>query len=649
MLRIFVAQFFVLLMASVEAQQSYGLDTVTVATSLVPLRASETGHNISIIDREQIDALPYRSWDELLQSIPGLEVQSRNAFGAQADILLRGSTFTQVLLLVDGMRLNDPLTGHFNGNIPVPISEVERIEVLRGPAAAMYGPDAVGGVVHFITKNWENPYNRGTEATGNLNLGQQGLFAANQGVLVSKQNWAVGAGFDFAKSRGELIPERAIDGQRTLESYRNYFDVKTLSLSAAVRPREKVEINFKSAYDARDFSARYFYTNSPFDQSTEVTQSWWNQARLKFVGKRSVTELNIALRNNRDEFIFNPAFPSTNRHRTKFSQYQVSHLVRLNSDLMLRVGGQIDRRDIESNDRGNHQDDHLGVYVTTAWQPTRRFNLTVNGRLDNDQNYGWEFTPQLNASIKLRSVLLRGVVGRTIRAADFTERYVSNNLSNLTPGRSLGNPDLMAERAWSEEIGVEFNVGEFWSFKSTFFARQSKDLIDYVSTLSNDIENNANLEIDERYFFAQNIASVKTRGIEFEAWHQQRFGRRNKVQVGLGYTYLDTRDLDNIVSVYLANHARHLLNWNYSVVLDRWQIALTGLFKSRAPRFSEGILADLKPNIMILDGRLKYKLFDKLAIQFQVNNILNEEYSNILGAPMPRRWGMLGVNWDLAH
>ena len=85
---------------------------------------------------------------------PGVEVQSRGGFGVQGDIVMRGSTFTQVLILVNGMRLNDPLTGHFNSYIPVSMADIERIEILRGAASAMYGPDAVGGVINIISKTF---------------------------------------------------------------------------------------------------------------------------------------------------------------------------------------------------------------------------------------------------------------------------------------------------------------------------------------------------------------------------------------------------------------------------------------------------------------------------------------------------------------
>jgi len=108
------------------------IDTIHVQASNIPLKISETGRNITVITAEQITANPSSSIDELLSTIGGVEVQSRGSFGSQADVLMRGSTYAQVLILLDGMKLNDPLTGHFNGYIPVIPEEIERIEILRG-------------------------------------------------------------------------------------------------------------------------------------------------------------------------------------------------------------------------------------------------------------------------------------------------------------------------------------------------------------------------------------------------------------------------------------------------------------------------------------------------------------------------------------
>jgi iron complex outermembrane receptor protein len=134
--------------------QDISLDPVTVTSSMIEKRASETGRNIAVIKGDYFKNLPVNSVDDLLRYVPGVEIQARGSMGSQSDIVLRGGTFQQVLVVVDGLRLNDPNTGHFSSYIPIVPSEIERIEVLKGASSAIYGSEAVGGVIHVITKTF---------------------------------------------------------------------------------------------------------------------------------------------------------------------------------------------------------------------------------------------------------------------------------------------------------------------------------------------------------------------------------------------------------------------------------------------------------------------------------------------------------------
>ena len=91
------------------------------------------------INGAAFSALPVQSVDDLLRYLPGIEVQQRGPQGAQADITIRGGTFQQVLVIIDGMKLNDPLTGHFNLYIPIHPADIERVEILKGAASAVWG------------------------------------------------------------------------------------------------------------------------------------------------------------------------------------------------------------------------------------------------------------------------------------------------------------------------------------------------------------------------------------------------------------------------------------------------------------------------------------------------------------------------------
>ena len=152
---------------STPADSTRALDEVTVYATRLDQVAGQTGRYVTVVPGRALSQYPVASLDDLLRLLPAIEMQSRGNFGTQADITLRGSTFNQVLILLDGMRLNDPLTGHFAGYLPITPAEIEQIEVVRGPGAALYGPDAVGGFINIVTKTFAATHRPdGTELAG---------------------------------------------------------------------------------------------------------------------------------------------------------------------------------------------------------------------------------------------------------------------------------------------------------------------------------------------------------------------------------------------------------------------------------------------------------------------------------------------------
>ena len=627
--------------------QTVDIDTATVVTTRLAQTLDKTGRNISILPGADLRASAYTSLDDLLQYFPGIEVQTRNAFGAQGDISMRGSTFTQVLVLVNGMRLNDPLTGHFNGYIPVSPGEIDRVEVLRGAASALYGADAVGGVINVITKQFAGNLTGATQLEGQINYGQHRLVNAQNGFYHQGEQFYMSGGFQMNQSEGERIEARTVGGTE-LEAYNNYFNLKTVGLGVGYKFSNNWQIHARSGYDDRDFAARYFYTTSTFDKSTETTQNWFNQVRLSKLGDRSQTDVQVAHRFGTDVFVFSPDFPSTNTHSTQFLNFNVNHRQYFSDALSVNLGIQADRRSVESTDRGDHQDNHFGVYATAAWQASNAFNLNASLRLDNDDNYGTELTPQLSLSYRATPQLtLRAAAGRSIRAADYTERFVSFKLQNLTPGRSLGNPNLLAESAWSEELGADYKVSDNWLLRATAFFRQSDNLIDYVQTNQLDIPEANNLQDSANYFFATNITSVQTRGLELESWWSQPIGSTGKLRWSLGYTYLDTSNEADVISVYISSHARHLINTNLIYENGPVQLALSSLHKRRDARSTAGINAELRPNYTVFNLRAGYEVAEGFGLNLQIHNLFDVEYSDILGAPLPGRWVMAGLRYDI--
>jgi iron complex outermembrane receptor protein len=539
------------------------------------------------------------------------------------------------------MRVNDPLTGHFNSYIPVSVVEIDRIEVYRGPASTVYGADAVGGVVNIITRNFlsgeaEDLLEGRVEAW----YGQHELIRSNTGFNMKKGIWKLGAGFSYNVSAGHPLAS---------DSLRGDFRLGTVSLSLAVDLSENFQLAVRSAYDNRLFNAQYFYTNSPWDLSREQVKRWWNQFQLRWqLGPSNSLTLQAAYVSTRDSFLFNLAFPA-NLHETRYQQYQANHIYRAVSGLRIASGVQVDHRGIASNDRGDRTHWRTGVYTTMSY--TLPVELSVSGglRLDYDEIYGIEPMPQVNLAYTAGEWIFRGSAGRTIRSPDFTERFISTGLEGpLAPGRNLGNPLLVAERAWSLDAGFDHGTGRDIKLGLTGFYRFSRDLIDYIITPAEDIPGSDNLVPGEEYFFAQNIGLMNTWGLESWLSGQHFLQKKTAIEWGLSYQGLLSCSDSSMVSKYLSAHARNLIQGRLGFRTGMFSLQLHTLYKNRDAEVAREINQALTTDYMVWNLKADVYLFKRsLALSVQVNNLFNLHYSDILGAYMPGRWIMGGITWNI--
>ena len=634
---------FLSLVIKPSAQQSFSLDTLLVQTTRIPLKASETGKSISILTKEQIQQLPATTFYELLQTICGVEIQSRGGFGVQGDIVMRGSTFSQVLVLIDGMKINDPLTGHFNCYVPISNMEIERIEILKGAGASMYGPDAVGGVINIITKGFDSLKN-GTTSSGSISYGDNNLVSSTASVFHKSNKFYVGLGASINQSLGDSILPVAVNDSTTLEGYRNYFDIKNISLSAGFKINNLWELKVRSSILSSDFNARYFYTSYLSDKSTEITSNWFNRVQLqRKTSTGSLLDINASYKRSSDEFLYTPT-SDPNIHTMEYLNFTVNNSNEINEKLIFKSGIQADLRKIESNDRGNHCDYHFGAYLMGVYK-SNNLVLTAIAREDYVENYGFEFCPQINAAYNLPNLTLRASAGRSIRAADYTERY-NNNISLKTYIR-LGNPNLIAERGWSEEIGINYSLSKNALFKATIFSRQSSNIIDYILTNESDIDSDIGVLVPgANYTFAKNIKDVNVNGFELELNSKFLISENSTLNCQMGYTFTDITN--DTLGIYLSSFAKHLLNAQLIFNYNSFQFSISGLYKERTAQAAESISSDLESSYGLLNARVGYSLMDnKLSLNLQILNLLDKEYQNILGAKMPGRWLMGGISWRL--
>ena len=334
-------------------EEESGLDPVTITTSLTNEKTSKTGRNLFVIKGEKFAELPVHSIDDLLRFLPGIEMQARGPMGSQSDIVIRGGTFQQVLVILDGMRINDPNTGHFSSYIPIAPVEIDRIEILKGASSAVYRSEAVGGVVHIITKsfsarNGDKKSNFITQVTG----GEYDFFSVNAGGTYSNGKTTLSAGILSNNTSGQL--QRGTRGS----AYNH-----TASFSLGHHFNEKWQLKMRYAIDSRKFSAQNFYTTFVSDTANEQIMSFWNQFGIVYNGKKDRISLNVGYKDLDDTYKFNSASPA-NQSNSRLLQALLTEEWRVQPKTTIVSGLQFISKRISSNDRGNHRVDQAAFFCS---------------------------------------------------------------------------------------------------------------------------------------------------------------------------------------------------------------------------------------------------------------------------------------------
>jgi len=429
------------------------LDTLQVQVgSRASSRLPVLTRSVQILDKGEIRALPVRTVSGLLEWATGVEVQSRSP--AQSDLSIRGAGFEQVVVLVNGVRMSDPQTGHFDLNLTVPLDQVERIEILRGPASALYGADAVGGVVNVVTREGASPW-QGRAETGSWGSARVSGSGGMEGIL----GFSLQGGGEVSRSHG----------------HRQGTDYETLLLHlVGGRALGEGRLSGELGLSRRDFGAQDFYAPFP---SFEKTRSYTTSLRWASGGESRVgLEAGMSYRRHQDEFILLRQDPDYYRNRHTSSQVGGDLLARISArpGLNLVLGGELFGDILRSNSLGDRTEERGALFGEAVLDGDGIWVVSLGLREDWHQGFGTFLSPSLSGSHRFgESLRLRLAAGRSFRAPTFTERYYQDPVNQ-------GRADLAPERAWSGEMGADFFGRSGIQFSATLFAREAVDLIDWA-------------------------------------------------------------------------------------------------------------------------------------------------------------------------
>lgn len=586
--------------AAAAQQPEVALDTLEVrvgsrASAALPVATRA----VEVVTAEQLRSAPVNTVADALAWALGADVTPRSP--AQADLALRGSSFEQTLVLVDGVRMSDSQSGHFDLNLAVPLEQVERIEILRGAASALYGADAMGGVVNVVTRR------RGPALQARA---QGGSFGSGTVALAGR-----------AGREGSLLADFAAEAARS-DGHREGTDHRSLQLrAAAAAPLAGRTLRADLAYAGRDFGADGFYGPYPSYEETRVataSAAWQADAFA-----RTSLEPRLSARRHDDDYVLVRDDPA--RYRNRHTSWQAGgELVgrhAFTNAVRAAAGAEVYRDLLESSSLGERDETRAAGFAEVAGGSVGEATLTAGARADWHSAYGAFLSPSLAGawwpSSRLR---LRASVGRAFRAPTWTERYYDSPAN-------LGNPDLDPERAWSAEAGADWTPAPGIRLALGGWTRRTEALIDWARPAG---------APESEPWRTRNVRDATFRGLEAEAAAEAGGIRWTARGAALSVRSEDAEG-------YVSKYALRPLVETASLSAERGLPA--GLGVALRARRERRLGEDAH---LLAETRLRWD-GTQAGLFLDVRNLFDEEHADIVGQPAPGRSVSLGVRWGVAR
>lgn len=611
------------------------LSEVSVTANLQGVDLKKTGRNVTVITAKQIQEAPVKSLDGILQYALNVDVRSRSPLGGQADISIRGGHYDQTLILVDGIKMNDPQTGHHSLNLPVPFSSIERIEVLQGGASRVFGPSAFSGVIHIITKK-EQPTSLQVQAVA----GQYGLRQLQGTGHLQTQNQTSLFALEGITQDG-YMPNTAFDkwsafAQTTLFTQNHRFTLQGGAMGNKFEAANFYHPMFNRQYE--EVASRYFTGKWVWD----VTPAF--QSQLSFM-QRTHTDMY-----DFDAYRFtNPS--AVNYHETEVSELDwkgkwrwnagvttIGAAYRVESVLSNRLGearepipvpGHFQQVYSKGLQRDNYSFflEHLKTW--DKWTVVGGTLFNVNSQFENAFYPGIDISYRWNERLNIYSS-----VNRSLRLPTFTELYLNTSTVKA-------DPLLKPEAATSMEIGAKWNTPQFSLITSVFY-KKTTNAIDKVKRPELPVPT------------MENIDDINLGGFEMAAtWKLTEVLSSDSkwlpiVQMNYAYIFADRKE-EGFQSFYTLNFLRNKASLGLtSQILPKWTVSAWFTWKDRMGSYQWNAASAPIPyeDVHLVDIRMQY-MHKNTRLFADITNVLNQIYQEHGFVLQPGRWATLGVQWTI--
>ncbi len=656
----FILSAILLLSSSLYAQNEP--DTLNANLCIVEISANrggstfkEAARKVTVITRAEIEQAPVQTINELLEYVANVDVRQRGQNGVQADLSLRGASFEQTLILLNGIKMTDPQTGHHSLNLPIALMDIERIEVLHGGASRVYGPNAFAGAINIITKNPKH-----SEATARLVGGEYGHNEQGASVVLAHPEEIHSHQFSILRNAGDGFT-RNTDFEQLNLFWQSELQLKKGRAFLNVGQNEKA-FGSQNFYSSR-YPTQFEETKTQFaavGMHTYLTRDNSIQLSPKAYYRRHFDRFELfregegyynripggGFASNEGDTI--PWYTSHNYHRTDVYGGEISANIRTKIGLT-SVGYEYRYEGVVSNDLGEDLDtpeevvnehptaaytkaanrENISYYIEHNFTFQKLF-ISAGVMYNVNTAFGEEFFPGVDAAYGLTQELsVYGSVNRSFRMPSFTDLYYDL-------GGAVGSEDLLPEESINYEGGLKYTNKMSFGHVA-YFRREGKNLIDWIRLNGSDTAR------------AANLTAVTISGLEADINYEltSLLGEKFPLKrISASYTYLwaDTASTNfesNYVLDFLQHKADVGLHFKFgpTLFLD-YQVS----YQDRVGDFinPQGDAESYEP-VLLSDIRVG-ATYDNLNVFIAASNLFNVRYNDIGNVQQPGRWVKLGAS-----
>ncbi len=623
-----------------EQLRNHELEEVEVSGTRVPLTEAQSVKMVTVLSRDEIQAAAVHSINDLLKYVAGVDIRQRGGFGVQTDILVQGGTFDQTTILLNGINISSPQTGHLTADFPVSIDDIERIEILEGAASRVFGTSAFTGAINIITKNDPKSH-----AAINISGGSYGLFDGGGKVNITKGAFSQQISASYNRSDGGT--ENSDFHTKRAYYHGTYSD-------------KEVDIRWQMGMSKQKFGANTFYSAAYPNQYEEVNRHLISvQAETK--GRFHFTP-SLYWNHWNDHFqLIRNTHTAENFHMTDV--YGINLNAYLNSTFgKTAFGSEIRNEGILSTNLGRPLDasQYVDVPGEKGIQYTKKDNRTnISYYLEHNillpkVTISMGVLANMNTALDHKYRLYPGI-DLSFRPSYNWKIFASWNMSLRMPTftdlfykspTQQGNIGLKPEKAQALNLGIQYRSSFLRTNVKGFF-QKGTDMIDWVMYSANDSYHSANFRLD-------NMGVEISSTLSFRNLINQN-SILDKLNISYNYIYQNRHDDQEI---FKSSNALEYLRHKFVARLDhhiwkklnaewafRWQNRMGGYIKYDTNHQSTGDLISY-PAFSLLDLKISWNDY-KYNLYVEGNNLLNKSYYDFGNIPQPGFWFRAGFKYRI--